>query len=582
MLEIFALCLICWLYAVTHILLYVFVADPQAVMFPAQGSDELVLRPSNISPISKKQRRPQGLQHVLPAPEFDAKLRDTGNSSRKQDDHPLSSPVTTPIIDTVEQASSIIRTEENTQHPGRSSITPVASTTLTGTPPPHSEPRLSIAREEDGHHRGLSSPDTHLQQDGNPRISPLNTSTDHTKSTFSLANPNQQTSPVIAHTTDLAPKGFQSTNERNPADCAIWYKDDAHGVDMGENMIFGETPWRVYPIGLSALSRPVWFCPEPNCNRHFGARHRGPEPYLLASALREHAINVHPPRPLPSSSILPAPRIIRDSEVAIDTIREGFTRAESARVGAIPARQTVPRPASVGSIPAEFVSFAVPPKLPQPVLPSPTFNARQREETDSLLGSDDDDPSDDAPAVKTNLNVPSNVPTTEAYISPYTMIPNQAGSIHQLPPVFAKQVQEPPTKTIPQPPPPNRSRAKFGERACLFCHARKAKCGKERPHCGFCIKRGLQCTYPGEGEITSDSYDSHSESTTNVTQETIRRTSASGTEHLNMGMQRPGEEEEEEEDDDDDEEKLLAEIEAMEVPTSLIKSAVATLANLSP
>lgn len=542
-------------------------------MFPAQGSDELVLRPSNISSISRKQRRLQGLQDVLPAPEFDAKPRDTDNSSRKQDDYPLSSPVTTTIIDTVERANSTIRTEENTQHPGRSSIAPAASTTPTGTPPPHSELRLSIAREEDGHRRGLSSPDTYLQTDGNTRISPLNTSTNHAKSTFSLANPNQQKSPVIAHTTiapartDLAPKGLQSTKENDPADCAIWHKDDAHGADMGEDMIFGDTPWRVYPIGLSALSRPVWFCPESNCNRHFSARHKGPGPYQLASGLREHAINVHPPRPLPSSTRLPAPRINRDNEVAIDTIREGFTRAESVRVGPVPARQSVSRPASVGSIPVEFLSFAVPPKVPQPVLPSPTFNTRQREETDSLLGSDDDDPSDDAPTVKSNLNVPRNVPTTEAYNSPSTMRPNTAGSIHQLPPFFAKQVQESPTKAIPQPPPRNRSRTKFGERACSFCHARKAKCGKERPHCGFCIKRGLQCTYPGEGEITSEFYDVHSESTTTVAGEKIHRPSASGTEHLNMGMQRSGEEEED--DDDDDEEKLLAEIEAMEVPTSL-------------
>lgn len=510
----------------------------------------------------------------MPSPELGSKSKDIEKPFRKQDGHSerrhsSSSAVMTPIINTVERT---IRGEQSRPKHGRSSIAAAASTTPTGTPPPNSELRLSIFRDEDDNYRRLSNPDTRFQQSGSSPVWPLDTSAEGSRVPPSFPNRDYQKFPVMATTTttptriDPAPQDLQSTRQINAAECPIWYQNDVHGADMGENMVFGDAPLRVYPIRLSGRGGPVWFCPEPTCNRHFNARQRGPEPYQRASALREHAIYVHPPKPLPSTSILPFARINRDSEVAIESIRESFTRAESARVSPNPARHIVPRPASIGSIPAESLSFATAPKVPPAGLPSPTSNARQREETDSLLGSDDDDDSSDhAAATNMNFGVPSNVPTSGAYMSPYDTIPNSAPSAHAPPPFFAERLQTPPAKAAPQQESRRRPQTRFGGRACLSCKARKSKCGKERPSCVFCIRRALPCSYPGEGEITSDSYDSPSESTMNVIRERTYTISASGKKSLGIYRQEAGEGE----DEDEDEATLLAEIEAMEVPRAL-------------
>ncbi|KAE9975557.1 hypothetical protein EG328_003133 [Venturia inaequalis] len=536
--------------------------DHIPILFPAQGSDKLVLRTSNTNLVSEMQRRPPGLQDVLPAPELDARSKDADSPALKQNvhyehRHSSSSPVTASIVHTVERPSSSTFGEEKNRQSSRSSIDPAASTTPTGTPPSHLEPRLSVHRGEDDDLHGSSSPDSRLQRNGSSRNRPSNISIDRTDSTPTFVTLAQQGSTIVAPAKivptriDPAPEKLQSTRQTQSGDYATWYKHDAHGADMGQNMVFGNAPLRVYPRRLSAFSQPVWFCPELNCNRHFDARQVGPEPYQFAGALREHAINEHPPKPLPSTSILPTSPFNRDSEIMSGFIREGSTRAQSTRAATISATQLVPRPASIGSISAEYISPAMVSNVSQGV----------REETDSLLGSDDDDDSDDAAAANNHMIVPSNFLSNEAYISPYATMPNSASSARPLPPFFAERVQNTPTNPVPRPEPQHGSHKRFGGRACSSCNARKSKCGKERPSCAFCIKRRLQCSYPGEGEATSDSYDSQTESTTNLTHKKIYNISASRTEHFRINGQRAGQGDD---DEDEDEETLLADLEAME------------------
>lgn len=530
------------------------------MLFPAQGSDRLVLRPS------KKQQQLQGLQDGLSRAEFDA----NSSPSLKQNVHyerrpSSSSAVTTSILSTVERTSSDTCGEEKTTQLNRSSIALAASTTPKSAPPSHPERRFFVLQGKDDDLYDLSSPDRLSQRYMSPQPLPSNISTDRTEPApvYVISDQQKSTGIAIANIAptriDPAPEEQQSTRQIYTEDVPFWYNHDARGADLGENMVFGNAPIHVYPMGLSALTPPVWFCPDPSCNRHLNARRTGPEPFQCASALREHAINEHPPRPLPSTSTLPASCINRDSEIAINTIREGFTRAESTRGTPIPAVQPIPRTASTGSIPADYIASAVVSKFPQAVPLSPASNARQREETDSLLGSDNDAHSDDAASTNTNVIIPSNHPAAEAYVSPYVTMPNSAISPRPRPPFFAERFQNPSAGAVLRPETQHGSQKRFGERACSSCKARKSKCGKEKPSCAFCLKRGSLCSYPGQGEVNSDSYDSLSESITNVTQE-----KPCGISSL-TDRQRLGEDENEDEDDDEDEEKLLAELEAMEV-----------------
>ncbi|TLD25775.1 hypothetical protein E2P81_ATG09432 [Venturia nashicola] len=548
-------------------------ADRTPLLFPAQGSHKLVLRPSNTHALSKQQRKLQGLQSALPRSEFDKKSIEADSPSSNRDVHngrrySWSSPMMTPILDTIERASSVIHGEEKNPQPSRFSVAPPATTIPMGTPPSHSELRFPVSRSNDGDLDGFSSPDHQSQRHGFPGNWPLSSSASRTESTPSLVHSDQQKSTILTPPTvaparkEPAPEEPPSNRQTNTENRAIWYKNDAHGADMGENMVFGNAPLRVYPMLLSDLSKPVWFCPESSCNRHFDARRTGPEPYQRANALREHAINEHPPKPLPSTSLFPAFRINRDSQIAIGTVREGFARPESPRVTPAPAsQQPVPRPTSVGTFPTEYIRSEMTSILRQAVPPSPASNARQREETDSLLGSDDDDDYDDDNSDDAAI-VPINLPSTETYTSPYATMPNSAGPARPLPSIFAR-IPNSPTAPILQPEAQHGSQKRFGGRACLSCKARKSKCGKERPSCAFCIKRELQCSYPGEGEVTSDSYDNPFESAASVIPGRMLNITASG---IGVCRQKAGvrDVEDEDEDGDEDEETLLAELEAME------------------
>ncbi|QDS68424.1 hypothetical protein FKW77_010791 [Venturia effusa] len=543
-------------------------AGPLPIIFPAQGSEKLVLRPSSASAVSEKERKAQGLRDSLPTTELDTKLRDIDKLSRKQDDHfarqqSLGLPVTTSIIDTIEPAGVTARAEGIEELSVRHPIVSSVPNTPTRIPP--FQNRTPITRNGDDDRRGISPSQIQPLRHGNARGLPSYIPADHPRSISHFDQSFQQKSHAIAQAsialtkTAPAPLGSHLNGKNNVADRPIWYQNDAHGTDMGENMVFGDTPLRIYPIGLPALSRPAWFCPDPSCNRHFNARRAGSEPFQNASALREHAIIAHPPKPLPSSSSLPPPpRTIRSHEVESDVLRDGFTTAESARVGPTSARRTATRP-SPGLVPAKAIPPVIAPRDTETPLTSLTSNARLREETDSLLGSDDDENSDDAAASSPNFNVPKNVsPTAAAYLSPYATMPNSASPVNSAPRLFAEPVQSYSMNNMPRRKSRHNWQSRAGGRACSSCKARKAKCGKERPACSFCAKKGLPCDYPGEGETTSNSYDSPSEPD---------HRAAPHPAYSNIGLQERGGERAVRNDhdhDDDDEEKLLAEIEAME------------------